>query len=119
MSNTTQSTPATTARKATTRATTRAGRDTGYHLVPKRGRVAHVRPDGDGLANAPATLRPMDDKIVIRPAGAPSHGLLCRASADYNRLRGIRVTSPKRHPPPVDHWKTAQRPSGGTAKAGR
>src|SRR5450756_2069045 len=33
-SNATNIPPATTARKATTRVTTRAGRDTGHHLVP-------------------------------------------------------------------------------------
>src|SRR5580698_472186 len=103
MTNTTQITPATTARKATARVTTRAGRDTGYHLVPAQRapcgcaqllpssracpaggtrragesasrparqcawwRIAHVRPDRDGSAGAPATLRPLDDKIVIQ-----------------------------------------------------
>lgn len=32
--NATKATPATTARKATAKAATRAGSDTGYHLVP-------------------------------------------------------------------------------------
>ena len=29
-------------------------------------------PDGDGLAGAPATLRPLDDKIVIRSPRSPA-----------------------------------------------
>lgn len=57
------------------------------------------------MAGAPATLRPLDDKIVIQPRQTPSLIVLKGYAQEYNRLRDVRVTSPKRDPPPVDPGK--------------
>src|ERR1700728_1322562 len=71
-SKATNTTPATTARKATTRVATRAGRDTGYHLVPAQ-RAMRMRPAAAKLAGPPPEA-PGGGRVGLPPSHASARG---------------------------------------------
>ena len=60
--------------------------------------IAHVRPDGDGLAGTAATLGPLYDKIVIRLGTGPlakfSSGETLRFTIDCVTFGNESETSP-------------------------